>query len=82
MATARRDAVHAARLHVEKTGQLSFEDQLSPDDRAALLAAYPEAHAWPEPNLFFGGVHTARRHADDRLEGAGDLRRRGVAVVV
>ncbi|MGI9383586.1 MAG: gamma-glutamyltransferase [Methyloligellaceae bacterium] len=75
-------AVDAARLHVEKTGQLSFEDQLAPDARAALLATYPDAHAWPEPNLFFGGVHTARRHADGRLEGAGDPRRCGVAILV
>ena len=76
------EAVAAPRLHLEKTGKLSFEDLLDPDDRTALLAAYPDAEAWPEPNLFFGGVHTARRRADGHLEGAGDPRRRGTALLV
>jgi gamma-glutamyltranspeptidase/glutathione hydrolase len=72
------DAVEASRLHVEKSGQVSFEPGFSDSERAALLAAAPSAHAWPERNLFFGGVHTARRRADGSLEGAGDPRRRGV----
>ncbi len=76
------DAVEAARLHVEKGGQVSFEPGLSEAARSALLAQAPDAHAWPEASLFFGGVHTARRHSDGGMEGAGDPRRRGQAIVV
>ena len=81
------DAVNAARLHVERDGTVSYEEApwdiaFSDADRTAFLEAYPHAHGWPEANLFFGGVHTARRSADGALEGAGDPRREGVALVV
>jgi gamma-glutamyltranspeptidase/glutathione hydrolase len=76
------EAVDAPRIHVEKGGTVSFEPGLPEPERSALLALAPEAHAWPELNLFFGGVHTARRHAKGGLEGAGDPRRRGQAIVV
>ena len=33
-------------------------------------------------NLFFGGVHAARRHPKGGVEGAGDPRRQGVAFIV
>lgn len=75
-------AVEAPRLHVEKGGTLSFEPGFSEKEAAALLALAPEAQVWPEQNLFFGGVHAVRRLADGSLEGAGDPRRRGVAIVV
>jgi len=74
------EAVCAPRLHVEKCGTVSFEDQLPAQDREALLAAFPEAVAWPERNLFFGGVHAAARRCDGALEGAGDPRRGGVSL--
>jgi gamma-glutamyltranspeptidase/glutathione hydrolase len=76
------DAIEASRLHVEKGGQVSFEPGLPEAERTALLDLAPAAHAWPEANLFFGGVHAARRHPNGRLEGAGDPRRRGQAIVV
>jgi gamma-glutamyltranspeptidase/glutathione hydrolase len=76
------DAIEAARLHVEKSGQVSFEPGLPEAERTALLGLAPEAHAWPQANLFFGGVHAARRHPDGRLEGAGDPRRQGAALVI
>ncbi len=74
------EAVEAARLHVEKCGTLSFEAGLSNAEQEALAGASPEAHVWPKRNLFFGGVHTARRHGDGSVEGAGDPRRAGVVV--
>lgn len=74
------DAVAAERLHVEKCGTLNFECGLAEEER--LRAAHPDARAWPEPNLFFGGVHAARRHANGGMEGAGDPRRKGVALIV
>jgi gamma-glutamyltranspeptidase/glutathione hydrolase len=76
------DAVEAPRLHVEKCGTLSFEPGFSEGEQSALLAAAPEAQAWPQQNLFFGGVHSARRRPDGSVEGAGDPRRRGQAIVV
>lgn len=77
-------AVCAPRMHVEKSGVLSYEpgfDSLGLDIEAALKEA-AETHPWPERNLFFGGVHAASRRADGRLEAAGDPRRGGVSVVV
>ncbi|MGV1013939.1 MAG: gamma-glutamyltransferase family protein [Methyloceanibacter sp.] len=75
-------AVEAPRLHVERDGTLSFEPGLPEAAQAAFLALEEKAHAWPERNLFFGGVHAARRHAKGGVEGAGDPRRQGIAVIV
>lgn len=74
------EAVERPRLHVEGTGRdacLSIELDL-PD---ALRRDWPEAQVWPERNMFFGGVHAVRRTASGGLEGAGDPRRDGVAVL-
>lgn len=80
------EATDAARIHVERDGTVSFEDgpwerSFSAGQRDALLAACPHAEAWPEANLFFGGVHGARRRGDGTFDGAGDPRRGGVALV-
>jgi gamma-glutamyltranspeptidase/glutathione hydrolase len=72
-------AVCAPRLHVEKCGMVSFEPGL--DGGEALLEVGGKVQAWPAPNLFFGGVHSARRHANGSFEGAGDPRRGGVSLV-
>jgi gamma-glutamyltranspeptidase / glutathione hydrolase len=76
------EAVEAPRLHVEKGGTVSFEPGLPEAAQAEFLALGDQAHAWPARNLFFGGVHAARRHGDGGVEGAGDPRRQGVALVV
>lgn len=76
------EAVSAPRLHLEKCGTLSLEAEMAGDEKAALLAAYPAARVWPERNMFFGGVHVARRGPAGDLEGAGDPRRGGVVSVV
>jgi len=76
------DAVTAPRLHVERDGTTSFEPGLSEEAEAAFRALGEKAHAWPAQNLFFGGVHAARRNARGDVEGAGDPRRQGVARVV
>lgn len=75
-------AVEAPRLHVERDGTVSFEPGLAAKAQAAFLALEEKAHAWPEANLFFGGVHAARRSAKGGVEGAGDPRRQGVARIV
>jgi len=76
------DAVTAPRLHVERDGTTSFEPGLAEEAEAAFRALDEKGHAWPAPNLFFGGVHAARRNAKGDVEGAGDPRRQGVARVV
>ncbi len=75
-------AVEAPRLHLEKCGTLSFEPGLPEAVESVFRALEDKAHAWPERNLFFGGVHAARRFGDGGIEGAGDPRRGGVAIVV
>ncbi|MEX1060747.1 MAG: gamma-glutamyltransferase, partial [Methyloceanibacter sp.] len=76
------DAVEAPRLHVEKCGTVSFEPGLPEAAQAEFLALGEQAHAWPQANLFFGGVHAARRNPKGGVEGAGDPRRQGVALIV
>jgi gamma-glutamyltranspeptidase/glutathione hydrolase len=81
------EAVAAARLHVEKCGSLSWEAQppggaLAGKGGERLRAAWPDARIWPEPNMFFGGVHCARMRSGGELEGAGDPRRDGVCLIV
>jgi gamma-glutamyltranspeptidase / glutathione hydrolase len=76
------EAVDAPRLHLEKCGTLSFEPGLPEAVESAFGVPGEKARAWPERNLFFGGVHAARRFGDGGVEGAGDPRRGGVAIVV
>ena len=62
--------------------QLDFEDHYDRQVRNELCAFFDDHRAWPEPNLFFGGVHAARRDAAGTLTGHGDARRDGVSIVV
>lgn len=76
-------AVGAARLHIERGGKLSYEDgpwtaSFSGNERDALRGAFADCDAWPEANLFFGGVHAVHRSAEGKIVGAGDPRRCGV----
>jgi gamma-glutamyltranspeptidase/glutathione hydrolase len=76
------DAIAAPRLHAEGADpSIDFEDLLPEGERAALLAAYPEARPWRATSMFFGGVHAVRRDARGGFEAAGDDRRAGVALL-
>lgn len=75
-------AVEAPRLHVERDGSISYEPGLPEAVQAEFRALEEKAHAWPQANLFFGGVHAARRRPKGGLEGAGDPRRQGTALIV
>jgi gamma-glutamyltranspeptidase/glutathione hydrolase len=75
-------AVEAPRLHAERDGTTSFEPGLPEAAEAAFRSLGDKGHAWPERNLFFGGVHAARRQPKGGVEGAGDPRRQGVAIAV
>lgn len=76
------EAVRAPRLHIEKCGRLSLEGHFPEQIQSDLLATWPEAHVWPEPNMFFGGVHVARDLGSGHFDGAGDARRAGHVIIV
>jgi len=71
-------AVNAGRLHVEG-GVVNAEtfDLADAPGLLAEIASGDEVVVFPEPNLFFGGVHLAMRDTDGRVAGAGDPRRDG-----
>ena len=70
-------AVAAPRIHLEGK-LLSTEPGIPGPALAALDAAVPSSHHWPEENLFFGGVHTVSVAHGNQFDGAGDPRRGGV----
>ncbi len=74
------DAIAAARLHIEG-GHLDFEDHYAPAIADQLRLLCPDHRAWPEPNMFFGGVHAAMQRPDGDLFGVGDARRDGIALL-
>ncbi len=77
------DAVNGPRLHLERD-LLSYEDCDWPEGMAdTLRTRYPDAHAWPERNLFFGGVHSVEWDFEggDHV-GIGDRRRGGHALTI
>jgi len=75
------DAIDATRLHVEVDDlgrtHLDLEPGLHPDTQTRLAAVFEHRRDWPVKDLYFGGVHAARRHTDGRLVGVGDARRSG-----
>ena len=70
------EAVAAPRMHLEGD-HLSIEDGYPEESVSALAETWPDYRIWPEPNLFYGGVHAVERLADGRFRGAGDPRRGG-----
>lgn len=77
-----QDATHAPRVHFED-GVLNVETFERHDQGQSLeVLGAPHMVAFPEPNLFFGGVHLVRRGHDGTITGAGDPRRGGVCRVV
>lgn len=76
------EAVAAPRMHLEgerlsiecsRSGDLAWSE----DAIRQLGGRWPDLEAWPEANLFFGGVHAVTRAPDGRLDAAGDFRRDG-----
>ncbi|HSM69182.1 MAG TPA: gamma-glutamyltransferase [Xanthomonadales bacterium] len=72
----REEAVAAPRMHLEGA-QLSLEAGFAEEALEALGGIWPDHRLWPEPNIFFGGVHAVERMPDGSLCGAGDPRRGG-----
>ncbi len=76
-----REVVNAPRIHWEQ-GVLNQEPGIEAQI-AAHLCDPAKRIRWKETNLFFGGVHAVTRMpGSDRMAGAGDHRRGGVAIVV
>lgn len=77
------EAVLLPRLHVEGP-VLSIESGEVPAPVLASLAAeFTEVVPFPEPNMFFGGVHCVRTGSNGTgFEGAGDPRRGGVFRII
>ncbi|MDA1089895.1 MAG: gamma-glutamyltransferase [Proteobacteria bacterium] len=79
------DAVNAPRVHFEG-GLLNIEHGIDDDVITRLVADFAETKCWDERNLFFGGVHVARRKASSTIgnafHGAGDPRRGGAVEIV
>lgn len=49
---------------------------------AAAGRSWPAPEHWPQPSVFFGGVHAVRRAADGSVQAVGDARRGGAAAVL
>jgi len=71
------DAVNSPRIHYER-GLLSIEGGFQHTEINRLIEHYPEHKIWQKRNLFFGGTHAVMRKAE-HFDGAGDVRRGGVA---
>ncbi|MEO1275949.1 MAG: gamma-glutamyltransferase, partial [Pseudomonadota bacterium] len=71
------EAIALPRIHAEP-GRIDFEDIGGEAFRAAILDHFPEATPWPEPSMFFGGVHIAQA-GPNGARAAGDPRRAGAA---
>ena len=71
------EAIAAPRLHIERE-RLDFEDFLSDESRQIITEHLPDYRAWPEHNLYFGGVHAAEYRPGHGFAGGGDFRRAGV----
>jgi len=74
-------SVGAPRLHVERD-HLDFENLFGRETGDQLSNLFSDHQAWPEPNMFFGGVHAVRMDSRGRFDGAGDVRRAGTSIVV
>ncbi len=73
-------AIHSPRLHVEGE-HLDFEDLFDDAATEQLRSEFPDHRAWPDRNLFYGGVHAAAMDSKGRVSGAGDRRRDGIAII-
>lgn len=74
-------AVMAPRMHVERE-HLDFEDLFTESARDELVSLLAGHRAWPERNLFYGGVHSVGVDGTGNFSGCGDTRRDGTAIVI
>ena len=72
------DVILSPRIHLEGD-LLNIEDFGWPDEtREWMIDQFPQHQLWPEPNLFFGGVHSVELDpGSGTVSGFGDPRRGG-----
>ena len=63
------DAVHGAAAASREMRNVELRAWCPTTARGGFRALEDKAHAWPEVNLFFGGVHAARRLCQWRCRG-------------
>ena len=75
------EAVAAPRVHLEAGDPVvvNFEDVAGEAHRDRILSAFPQATAWPDRSMFYGGVHAVLGGPGGADQAAGDPRRAGVA---
>ena len=73
-------AVQSPRLHFYK-GDAYAENLFGNPELLAILQRFGQATIFESHNVFFGGAHTAKR-SDVATEGAGDVRRGGMSILV
>lgn len=78
-----KSAIDAPRLHTEGKGYVvDLEAGISQKVADELAKSGHQVSAWKEKNLFFGGAQAVSRDLKSgKLDGAGDPRRGGVAVI-
>ena len=74
------DAINHPRIHFEND-LLSIEPGFEPQELQPLCHQYSNHKLWEQKNLFFGGVHAVTEFHGE-FDGAGDLRRGGVAKTI
>ncbi len=74
------EAVARPRIHLEGD-LLSMEPGIARATSTALEDEFPQQQVWQEKSLFFGGAHSVLRRSNGLLQGAGDERRGGVALL-
>ena len=72
------DAVAGPRVHATQDS-IEIEPGI---DTAGFGEVSGRVRLWPQPDLFFGGVHAVSIDADGRRHAVGDQRRGGVAAVI
>ena len=74
-------AIGAPRVH-PGDALVDLEPGLADDVMAAMRSGHPPVREWPDPDLYFGGVHAVWRAPDGSVEAIGDVRRGGAVAVV
>lgn len=75
-----KEAVNAPRLHYEKA-ELNVEGGFDSDQLHKIKQSFPNHKVWKKKALYFGGAHSVTT-GPNGFEGAGDIRRGGVSIIV
>ena len=75
-------AIEAPRMHVETGTESILDFEMTTEERYKTLTnEFPDANAWGEPSMYFGGVHAVQM-SGNHMQAAADFRRGGSATAV